>query len=236
VVTNKSGSVLQITMDPGLVFTANDSTLQNLVLAGAEMLAVQPFKEGRVDVQTFCAEARDRAPVGGMAYSRPVMGSTQLVAVAQYIKNNRLFDDLGQSAIWVVTNKHSLAGVYDAGRDAQSRKLVAFMASLLGQPEPDYFTKYEVNNTAGEPVFTGKPLKIYAQFETILEQPKKLSLGIYDATGKLIQGVFENRMFAGGKGHRNRVEFEAAAVPAGAYFIRLKEGETVLEEKKVIVE
>ena len=61
-IENKTGSDLRITMDAGIIFRPMDTSMQDLVLAGEEMLAIAPFKSGSTDVQTFCAKAHGGAP------------------------------------------------------------------------------------------------------------------------------------------------------------------------------
>ena len=235
-VTNKSGSQLLMSMNQGLIFSPAEAKQQDLVLAGGESsLFIQPFKDATLDVQTFCAEARDHAPTTGMAYTFSKAGDTQLVQVLQYLKRFYMFDALGQSAVWVITDGRNPATAYDAGRDAQARKLVEFLEGVTGREADAYFTQYAQSTTPGEPVVSPKPLKMVAQFEQLLDAPKKLTLGVYNEQGEMIQKVFEDRMF-GKSGHRFKVEFQSANVPAGKYFIRLKEGEAVLQETEVKVE
>ena len=235
-VTNKSGSQLMLTMDQGLIFSPEEKGQQDLVLAGGEAnLFVQPLKEATFDLQTFCAEAGDDAPTAGMAYTFSRKGDTQLVQVLQYLKRFYMFDALGQSAVWVVTDGRNPATAYDASRDGQARKLVEFLEGVTGRKAESYFTQYAQSTTPGAPVVSAKPLKIVAQFEQLLDAPKKLTLGVYDEKGEMIQKVFQDQMF-GRAGHRFKVEFQSAKVPEGKYFIRLKEGDTVLQETKVSVD
>jgi hypothetical protein len=235
-VTNKSGSQLMLTMDQGLIFSPAEEGQQDLVLAGGEAnLFVQPFKDATFDLQTFCAEASDAAPTAGMAYTFSEKGDTQLVQVLQYLKRFYMFDALGQSAVWVVTDDYNPATAYDAGRDAQARKLVTFLEGVTGRKADRYFTQYAQNTTPGQPVVSDKPLKIVAQFEQLLDAPKKLTLGVFDEKGAMIQKVFQDQIF-GRAGHRFKVEFQSAAVPGGRYYIRLKEGDAVLQETAVKVD
>jgi hypothetical protein len=85
------------------------------------------------------------------------------------------------------------------------------------------------------PAYVPKPLKIVATFRLITQDTKRLTLGVFNDAGAVVQSVFEDREFPA-TGHEFGVEFEAADVPAGFYYIRLKEGDTTLEEKRVKVE
>lgn len=234
-VTNKSGSQLLLTMDQGLILSPTDTAQQDLVLAGAETLSLPPFKDASLDVQTFCAEAHDSAPLQGSGYAGYRMGDTQLRQVVRYLKQFYMFDALGQSAVWVVTNGYNPATAYESSRDAQSRKLVVLLEGITGRKADPFFSQYAQSTTPGQPVVSPKPLKIVAQFEERLEAPKKLTLGVYDGSGAMIQKIFQDQMF-GRSGHRFKVEFESADVPAGNYYIRLKEGDAILQETAVKVE
>jgi hypothetical protein len=231
---NKSGSTIQLKINQGAIFNPAETGFQPLVCAGDEMITLQPFKDGQLDVQTFCADADESAPQKDLAYAYTRVGSDTLVKALQYIKKNALFDELGQKAVWVLTNKHSLATVYDPARDMQSNKLVEYLAMITGQPKPDYYVGTKLHETAGQPVYAPKALNIYAKFEQILDAPKTMTLGVFDAEGKMIQEVFSDRQF-GKAGHRFTVTFEASDVPAGKYYIRLKEDDAVLQEKMVEV-
>ncbi|MCD6062544.1 MAG: hypothetical protein K0R82_455 [Flavipsychrobacter sp.] len=232
---NKSGSTIQLKINQGVIFAPADATMQPLVCAGDEMITLQPFKDGQLDLQTFCANADKDAPEKDIAYSYSRMASDTLVKLLQYIKKNVLFDELGQKAVWVVTNNHALAEVYDPARDMQAGKLVDYLASITGKQKPEYFVGTRINEQAGQPVYQPKALNIYAKFEQVLEEPAKLTLGVFDEKDAMIQQVFADRSF-GRAGHRFTVQFESGNVPPGKYYIRLKQGERVLQEKMVTVE
>ncbi len=223
-----------LVMNQGATFTPADVAAQPLLLAGEEIVPMQPLKEATVNVQTFCANSNAAAPQKGMKYTYARIAEDNLVKLLAFLKQNRMYNELGQNAVWYFTNGHSLNTVYDAGNEFASKKLVDFMTNLTGEKKPEYFVQTSSNIAAGQPVYNPKTLKIFASFEEKLETPKKLTLGIYNEQGEMVQPVFENRNF-GAAGHRFKVEFEAKNVPLGKYYIRLKEGETTLRETMVEV-
>ncbi len=235
VITNNTKSVLQITVDLGIILEPEDSVSQPMVLAGEEMLAVLPHAQGEVAVQTFCGNGPKMCPSRDLKFTFSRVGSDTLVQVLRFIKTNGLYDFVGQHAVWAITNNHALSSVYDPDRDAMSKKLIDLLVAVTGRPKPDYYTLVANEQTPNAPAYVPKVLKIYAQFEIRLDAPKVLTLGIYDQDGNMAQPVFENKQF-GQQGHRFDVEFEAENVPAGKYYIRLKEGDAVLQEKMVNVE
>jgi hypothetical protein len=226
---------MRVRINQGVIFNPATEGPQPLVLAGEEMIRLEPFKEGTLEVQTFCANSAASSPPANTTYAFSHVGSDTLIRLLQYVKKNGMFDDLGQAAVWVITNNHTLNNVYDRYRDNLSKKLVDYLSTLTGLSAPDYYVANQLGNIADGPVYSPKTLKIYAQFEHVLSIPEKITLGVFNEDGSMLQPVFENRNF--GKGaHKHRVEFEATGVKPGSYYIRLKSGETILQEKKVIVQ
>lgn len=223
-----------LVMNQGVTFNAKDERVQPLLLAGEETVALQPLKEASINVQTFCANSTAAAPAKGQVYEYAGMADANVIKLLAFVKQNRMFNELGQNAVWTFTNNHDLNTVYDAANEFASKKLLEFLVPSSGKAAPAYYVKAATVTTAGQPVYNPKTLKIYANFEEKLDAPKKLTLGVYNEQGETVQPVFENRSF-GAAGHRFKVEFEAKNAAAGKYYIRLKEGETLLRETMVEV-
>lgn len=223
-----------LVINQGVMFNAKDEGVQPLLLAGEETVSLQPLKEAVINVQTFCANSTASAPAKGQVYEYAGVAEDNLKKLLAFIRQNRMFNELGQNAVWTFTNGHDLNTVYDPANEFASKKLQEFIVPLSGKPAPAYFVKAATITTAGQMVYNPKALKIFANFEEKLDAPKKLTLGVYNEQGEMVQPVFENRSF-GAAGHRFKVEFEAKNVTAGKYYIRLKEGETLLRETMVEV-
>lgn len=234
-IENTGSLTYNLIMNPGVIFVGDSAGFQPLILAGEEKLFMTPLKKATITVQTFCADSRGLAPIKGLTYTYSKVAGDTLVKVIDFIHKNRMFNDLGQSAVWVFTNNHSLNSVYDGGNDFMSKKLLDYIVKVTNRPMPAYFVQSDINTTPGEEVYKPKTLKIFAKFEEELESPRKLTLGVFNEQGEMIQSVFENRNY-GKAGHRFRVEFEAKGVPAGKYYIRLKSEDVVLRETMVEVE
>jgi len=234
-VTNTSESVLHLKVDLGMILKPADSAYQPLVLAGEEMLVVQPSKSGEVEVNTFCGNSLRHCPAKDLHYSFARISSDTLLKVLRFIKTNSLFDYLGQDAVWAITNGHGIDHVYNGSKDMLSESLIELVCKVTGRPKPEYYSVSDHVEMPSAAAYVPKTLKIIANFEIILESPKVLSLGVYDSAGKMIQPVFENQSFQR-SGHRFGVEFESADVSAGNYYIWLKEGDKVLQQKMVKVD
>jgi hypothetical protein len=232
---NNTRDALQLTVEPALIFKPADSAYQDLVLPGTEMLALAPGRSGELVVQTFCGKAHASAPGSKLEYRFKRQGDSVMIKTLLYISEHRLFDGLGQAAIWALTDNHSLEGIIDAARPKESSELLALMVKLTGRPVPQYFKQYKLNTVAGQPVFEKRLLKIVANLEWRLEEPRALTLGIYNKTGDLVQGIFEEKKMTKGI-FKMQVQFEAEGAPPGKYFMRLNDGNVLMKEIMVVVD
>jgi hypothetical protein len=231
--TNNTKDVLTITVNPGVILRPEDTTNQPMVLAGGETMVMLPHTERMIEVGTFCGNAPKSCPSENDKYVFSHLGSDTLVQLLEFLHTNRVELEAAQSAVWVITNKHKLSNVY-ADNPVVQKKLMEFLSKITGQPLPEYYTLTAQREQAGEAAHEPKALKILAEFTVLLDAPKVLTLGVYNDKGEMIQKVFENKEFPR-MGHKFGVEFESADVAEGKYYIRLKERETVLQEKMVEV-
>jgi hypothetical protein len=233
--TNTTRDALNITVDPALIFKPEEEGYQHLVLPAEEMLALAPGGHGEIEVRTFCGKASAMGPGSKLTYKFWKQGDSSLIKVTKYIKKNNLYDELGQHAVWAITDNHDLDGIIDPARPKESAELLALLVKVTGRPTPPYFRLYKLDTVAGQPVFQKRVLKIVANVEWKLAEAKKLTMGIYNQTGDLVQGVFEEKPMAKGS-YKMQVQFEAEGAPKGAYYMRLKEGDILMKEVKVVVD
>jgi hypothetical protein len=234
-ITNTSKDALQITVDPALVFRPSDTGYQDLVLPGQEMLALAPNGASSLTVQTFCGKAHASAPGRDLKYSFIKQGDSSMIKVLTFIRKNNLYTSLGQHAVWVLTDHHDLESIFDPENPKVSSDLLALLVKLTGRRVPDYFKLYKLDTVAGQPVFQKRILKIVTNLEWQLPDATPVTLGIFNATGDLVQGVLDEPAMGRGK-YRMMVQFEAENAPPGKYYVRLKERDQLKKEVTVVVD
>lgn len=234
-VQNTSGERLELSVDPALIFKPDDKDYQDLVLPSEEILAIAPGGSAEIEVQTFCGRMHASAPTAGLNYKFWKQGDSNLIKVAQFIRKHQLYDYLGQQAVWAITDSTALEGVIDPNRPKQSAEILALLVRLTGRPTPEYFRLYKLDTVAGEPVFKKRVLKIITNLEWKLAGPASVSLGIYNQTGDLVQGILDNEPMKRG-GYKMMVQFEAENAPRGHYYLRLYNAEKMMLEKTITVD
>ncbi len=231
---NTTADVLMLTVDPALVFRPADTSYQDLILPGSDVVVVAPGKSSSAAIHSFCGKAGALAPGAAMEYTFLKQGDSTMIRVAQYLSRHGLYDRLGQAAIWALTDDHGLEGILDPALPGESGELLAFMEKLTGWKRPAYFRLYEPGSEAGQPAIQKQKLTLAAQFELRIEAPKVLSMGVYNGAGREVQVAFKEQRMKPGS-YKLLVRFEAGGAAPGAYFLRIMEGAAVLREQKVIV-
>jgi hypothetical protein len=234
-VTNKTNKAIHVVVDPALIFRPDDTAMQDFVLAGTDLIVLNAGKTVELDEQVFCGKSYAHSPERNMNFTFLKQGDSVMIQVMGFINQYKLYDGLGQDAVWALTNRHELNGVYDPARHDLSIRLQEFMAKLTGWKMPEYYKQYAHNARGNGPVVQPKSLKMLANFDWKLEAPKVLTLGIYNRAGRMVQPVVEHKEFGRG-GHRVRVQFEAEGVETGTYYIRLMDNTTVMKELAVKVD
>lgn len=227
---------LLLVMDSAIIMRPEDAENQNLIIGGTELLAINAGKPRILELQTYCGESDDQAPVADHPYHFESIGSSNIGKVLAFVKANAVSNDMAQHAVWVLTNKHSLSDVYDYNNPELSRKLVAYMGQLLGLEAPQYFTVKEINAIQGAAVRPDKTLKLVANLQWTLSAPEKLSLSIYNDKNERVASYFTGKDFIKGRYDLN-ASFETIDYPSGDYTIRLQTNtQEVLKEIKVRLE
>ena len=234
-IENKSRESLELTIDPALVFTSDDTTSQDLMLAGNEHTIIAAGGSRDIELQSYCAKSHARAPVKGTGFKYWKQADSNTIKILDYIQKNGINNETAQHAVWVMTNKHELSSVYDPDHDTASRKLIAYMAQVLKAELPAYYKQYAINTTPGRPVFEGRALKIFALFQWEIDHPQYLTLAVYDEADKQIDLMFSNRLFKTGR-YELTARFSSSSEPAGDYYIRLSTAQGVLKETRVHID
>jgi len=237
---NNTKSVVQVKIDPGVIFKAEGDKYQPMVLAGEEFVMVLPSATADINVYTYCGNAPRSCPSSGLKFSYAGVGNDTLVKLLKFINTNNFKTDYAaQSAVWAITNHEDIEGVYTSSNPEMAGKLRDYLVTITGRAKPQYIAVSAPREQIPDaPAYVPKTMKILANYEIILDSVKTLTLAVYNDSGKMVQEVFQNQQF--GKpdkktGHRFGVEFEAEGALQGYYYIRLKEGEVVMKETKVKV-
>ena len=230
--TKKEKDSIILLIDVGIIMKPDDTSYQPMVVAGGDTMIVAPNKTAELVVNIFCGNSPRHCPRKNLHYSFLKLGSTQLIDVLSFINENKLYNYLGQHAVWVITNDSYIGNVYESGNETISKKLIKLLCSVTGKPEPKYFSITANNETPGSPAYSTKTLSIVTEFETKLKGSAILSVGVFDDKNNYIEQLIDRKLYLTGK-NTIKVTFNPLPYGPGKYTIKLIGAQGVLQEKVV---
>lgn len=233
-VTNSGEEALVLKVDPALLFEASDSSYQDLMLPGTELLYVGPGKTNSVEVQTYCAKSAARSPNSELIFKFKKQADSNVIKTFDYMRNIGAKTDLAQQVVWFLTDKdQDLSGVFHFSQEKESILMAQFLSKLLHIPIPQYRTVRGVNTEPGQIAQTVQVLKLYVNMEWEQASPEVLSLSIFNSRNERVASYFEDKQVRKGKG-KITASFETVDFPKGEYSVRLyNDIGNVIQEVKV---
>jgi hypothetical protein len=252
-VTNLTGKHLNLNVDPAMIFKPVDTNYQNLVVVGDEQIDLQPCEWKTVALQTFCGKSYAHCPSQNLQFNFWKQGDSVMIKTVLFIKQNNYYYQLGQFAIWSLTNHMPLSNIYYAGSPEDSKKFVVFEANLRHLPVPEYYSTYTITsetNTTNHyntqshssnrtvrttnvvaPVRTGKQ---YVELNFKTDPQRNVYLVIITENGEVYNN---NRVIEAitGTDHRIRVMFDESKDNKGRYIVMLRNDDNTILDKKTVV-
>ncbi|MEL6924312.1 MAG: hypothetical protein AAFO94_09710, partial [Bacteroidota bacterium] len=111
--------------------------------------------------------------------------------------------------------------------------LANYVADLLGKPRPEYVVLHKTTSEPGAPAYREAPSLLKGRWQFRVATDTRMTFGLYDAAGNLQHAFFENKLQTSGL-HKFSFTFKVFNMPQGNYYIRLMDGDKVVEEKAVV--
>lgn len=211
----------------GTQFQAQDSTLQDQVLARSQTRYLKPGKTGTYQLPAYCTESGDISPALGSTFVQKKEQWPPLQQLMDRLQHKNYEAAAVQHAVWVLTDHHDLRGLYQS--DPRLRiELLTLMSEQTGRPVPAYTVRYP-GSQPGQPAFLDEPISIHTDHQYELRESAKVSCRIYNEAGDLVQEVFEDMQQRAGF-NRIEVTLDARDLPKGKYLTRLFVNGNVLQE------
>lgn len=181
-VKNITQTKQDIEVSPGLIFTCQDSTSQNLMVVEQYMVALMPGASRTFNLQTMCIQAHHHSPSSGVLFALNKEATGHLSSLAELIATKNYHNSTAQSAVWALTNGNDLNEIY--GTDTtMAGQLATFVSNATGKPRAK--------------IISPKPHYIYAIKMNMIHhfsKATKITLACYDSTGRVIKEYYKNRL------------------------------------------
>lgn len=226
-IVNSSKKEITLDIQPGLEMNSEDDTQQDLMLTEGRELILASGAKRKLIFNAMCIQASNGAPSVGSVYTARKMAGDTLLKLAKFIAQKKYQNDAAQNAVWVITDGHNIADIYDEN-DLIRKELVEFTADITGKPIPWYHTQR--NSPAPGMVYNPTPSIISGVYKFSISEPGTVRLAVYNEEGKEVYLIRDNTEVHKGD---NTMKFtlQVYNYPKGKYYARLQLNGVLKEEK-----
>lgn len=226
-VKNIRSTPVKIKVPNGFKFLPEDDKYQDIIITQEEMLALNPGKSLTIPLHGMCTENTDKGPSGTVQYVLGQQSSEKVTKLTQYIQRKKLFDTLGQSAVWAMTCNTPIE--YIAGFDTTAAKeLITYVANALGKPIPP---PPAPDDTRRNYYTTNYKSSMGGSFNFNFSKTTAVTIAMFTLDNIVVRELYRNPAEAPGK-HKLEYKFDATEYTDDFYYMRLiADGEIVLSGK-----
>lgn len=226
-IKNLTKDTLNILIEQGRRFVSNDSGIQDILLVKKQELTSPP--ESKI-IQTgygFCCEASMKSPQVNSLFNIGYLVPEQWNKVLDLINQFEFETHSIQSAVWVLSDNHSLASVY-AENQEKTQNLRHILAKVKGIEIPWYSVSYQQDTSM---VFSDKHLKVWGSFDYHIKHNSIISINVRSKNGQVMKTLVKEMLINPGD-YIYKLDLKVSNWPKGEYEINVFEDEAILILKK----
>jgi hypothetical protein len=228
-VLNNTNQSLSLSINSGLRLDSKEESQQDILVTKDQNIFLAAKQQHSFNIFGMCCQAHNSAPEKNSIYAFGKAADSNLVKLASFInKNNYCSSYTAQQAVWVISDDNSIASIVD-GTQEDVNRLRKYVSELTGKPIPIYNVFYRQQNSAD---LRGEVNRIEGVFSYSLNINNKVTIGIYDTSGKLIQLLFQQRPHESGD-YKLYYTFQTSNLPEGTYYARMSMDGAVMKEEKI---
>lgn len=214
-ITNLGTSPIDIEIEAGRIFDAQDTLYQDMIVSKKFLAKIPSGQKISDTLFAMCIKPDLSAPDPNTTYNHGKMATGLLMNMIQFVENQQLHNEIGQSLIWNIVRGS------DTFFDCD---VTPFLFALLRQ----HFTsnnllKFEKCKEIPPAAYhvQARPLKTYKGiFMLSLVKTSDIKIGLYDDRGNLIKQFVQTKVNAGK--HDYNYEFTNSTLTEGQrYEVRL---------------
>jgi hypothetical protein len=207
---------LSIRIPNGLQLHSDSTDVQDLIVTQEELIALRPKEVIERPLYAMCTEQIKSASNENSKFSIGNVAIGDLAKLATEIERGKIYNTLGQYAIWTLTDDEHLNSI--SGFDMEeATRIKTFVANLLDVPVPeydpnDYLTNY-VNDGLIKRAATGK-----FRFRFISESA--VTIAMFDEEDRVVRELYNDPNVAAGE-HEMEFKFDVDVYQDKVYFVRM---------------
>jgi hypothetical protein len=232
-IKNTTSLPIHITVDPAMIFRPVDSNQQDLVTAGSEYVVLAPLESKSISLNAFCGKSYARAPSRNTKFVFLKQGNKAFVEAMRFISKNKLFNSIGQAAVWSFTNNKSLSAIYNPDQSEISNQLIKLIAKLTNKPIPQYYIIHKNKDNPNGAVYNPHISRLYVELNWQNPSNSNLHIYVYQQDGSLYKEIIDGEHITN-KGHSIKVVFDPEKDPKGLYTVCVKDNFNFVYQSKLV--
>lgn len=183
-----------------------------------------------INVQTFCAKAPASCPFRNLRYHFLQQGDSTMILTLKYIREHKLYNNLGQHAVWTFTNDHCINTIYDPALPDASQKLMEYVAKVRHLEIPKYYSFYQIQNRPGKSMIKENTGKEIVEMRWGNEGYRNMYVTVYREDGTVYKRNAGNEHYSA-DGRSFIVTFDSAK-ERGIYYVELRDDHNRIWQRK----
>lgn len=237
-ISNSMKESLSLDLESGFQLIPNeDERYQKMVVTASEIINLKPNQSMQKPLYAMCCESGDASPTSTSGYLMGNLVEHDLLGLVKLIEKNKLQDNSGQSAIWVLTNNSDILDVIstDVEKCSLLRKYLCQVKNLDFQKYDPKIHGIMGGNEQHEIVYNPVMHTFKSEVVYKSDHETKATLVIIDENDQLVETLFADRQLRVGK-YTYTVELTTSNYDENKiYFMRMFADGRVVVEKSIMV-
>ncbi|MFT5723499.1 MAG: hypothetical protein ACI9JN_000613 [Bacteroidia bacterium] len=212
-VKNRTNRTIKTFLEPGRRLVSDDAGEQDIFIVKKTLITIAPLASSKVQGYGFCCQSSLHSPADGSGFSVGFMAPTAWLELADTIDKYEFDASAIQSAVWALSDHHSISSIYSLERSS-IYPLLQTVATLRNETLPWYSYTYVEDTT----LFSNKIDRIHGKFDYYIKNNAAVSIVVKTAKGKVMTTLKAGGIYGHGK-QAYDVNFKVKDWPKGDYDI-----------------
>lgn len=218
VIQNLTSENQHVVLTPGRRLVSDDTTIQDIFIVKRSEIIVASKQTSTMYGYGFCCQSTNHGPYKDATFTLGYMAPPEWIKLAQHIDSNEYPTSIIQSAVWSISNGHSLSSIYSKDRE-KIQGLLSIVAEIKNEELPWYYFTYERDTSQ---LFSGRASRIHGQIDYFLRNNVSVTVVVRNSKGQVVKKLMDGHVYNHGK-HSFDVDFSVRNWPKGTYEIMLIE-------------
>lgn len=225
-ILNLTGGSVEITARPGFVFGSAEGDVQDMILTEPLHMIASHESYTEDAVHAMCIQSSNKSPLAESVFYAKHYAGGSMETLAEFIHDNQYQNHMGQEAMWVLSNDHSVYNI--TGYADVANPIRQYVADLTGV----FFDTSLVDKQVNYVPRTHKEYALYLKF--YLQQREDIKLQVYNQKGEFDRDLMIYRDQEAGQ-YNFKYKISLYGMLGEKYYVRLYVGEDMRNEFTLLI-